>query len=240
VIAGGAVVVGTRYGELHAAAPADGKRRWARLLGGAVHTPLAAAEDRVYTAGTGWVYALDARDGAVVWLADTGREAIEAGPTLGAGQVFVATQSGAVLALDAATGEARWKQSLGQRPAALVWAGDRLLAAGESGRLACLDPAQGEARWERPGPLDHGGSVVLRHAPAIAGDVALVSLAYPGVLAALSLGDGASRWAFPHPSGGGFESTPHLAGSAILVVDGPRDLLALGAPPSPRKAGGRP
>jgi outer membrane protein assembly factor BamB len=86
----------------------DGSERWqANTLQTSILSPLARAENRVFTVDGFDVLALDATTGSEVW-----RHQIAGGvttaPVVAAGVIYVGTDDHGVYAIDAATGEERW------------------------------------------------------------------------------------------------------------------------------------
>lgn len=81
-----------------------------------------------------------------------GREggiAFSAGPSVGAGLVVVGSLNGQVIALDAATGELKWSQSLrGELLAPPLVSRRHVVARTTDGRLISLDGDMGQVRWE--------------------------------------------------------------------------------------------
>jgi outer membrane protein assembly factor BamB len=79
---------------------------WTRALGGSPTVPILSDHASTVYVGTsaGGVWALDARDGSVLWRADIaggGARQIQAPPTLGGGRLYVTTSDGTLFAFDA-------------------------------------------------------------------------------------------------------------------------------------------
>jgi len=153
------------------------------------------------------VMAVDASEGRVVWRASTG----SGGETSEGARVVLApglvlAGDGAVVALDRATGEVRWRfrpvsddapgLHLGERAGAVVYAGSVI------GRLHAVDVDSGEARWSAPvGPTDE--TVVF--APRVAGTHVVAAFTQPGApdrggLVAVEMATGRMAWRLWFPS----------------------------------------
>lgn len=130
------------------------------------------ADGSVYLANTGdgtaYALALDADDGSQVWHQSLpcggGEVAALATPAVAAGTVYLglscspdqSTREGALVALDAASGEERWRRSLpAPVQAAPVVADGQVLVADFDGSVHALDPGDGSEAWrtDTPGPV---------------------------------------------------------------------------------------
>ena len=153
-----------------------------RLAGGAASRATPVVLDGVlYLTGGANVFAVDARNGDLVWRWQPDESGEGAGMVpswqgvgLGAGLVFVGLRNGQVAALRQQTGELVWVQSVGSDPpevgeavtTAPMFARDRVfvgLANGDTGgqgRIIALDAETGEPQWTffivpRPGEFGH-------------------------------------------------------------------------------------
>lgn len=128
VIGGGMAFIAGSDGSVRAVALADGKTAWTAWTGGAILTSPVFAHGRVYAGSAdGWVYAFDARNGALAWKwrgAPAARDFMVYGKLMSRWPVTAVLEHGGVLygvagqwmqngcvafALDAATGETRWR-----------------------------------------------------------------------------------------------------------------------------------
>ena len=153
-----------------------------RLAGGAASRATPVVLDGVlYLTGGANVFAVDARNGDLVWRWQPDESGEGAGMVpswqgvgLGAGLVFVGLRNGQVAALRQDTGELMWVQGVGSDPpqageavtTAPMFARDRVfvgLANGDTGgqgRIIALDAETGEPQWTffivpRPGAFGH-------------------------------------------------------------------------------------
>lgn len=142
--------------------------------------------------------------------------------------LFLALRSGALYALDAATGRPRWTSKAG--PAALALSGPDLFTAG-AGRVGKLDAATGRARWpvrtSTSGADPDGSGVALM----LGGDVVVVAVPDPSgdasqldrvTVTAFGAANGERRWrrtiAHPHEQLTAGPLGPVAASPRVAVV----------------------
>jgi outer membrane protein assembly factor BamB len=112
VIDGGVVYAGSRGGRIVATNLKSGERVWSRDLNVA-QTPWVAG-DAVFVVDTGnRVYALNRKSGKVRWVATLPEGRTWSGPTLAGGKLWLASNQGLLVAVDAQTGEVGSKRDLG-------------------------------------------------------------------------------------------------------------------------------
>lgn len=177
----GVVYVGSDDGAVRAIGARDGEKRWKTDLGqlektlSSVH--VVSVDDAVYVTG-GPVFALDRRDGSVLWRYD-GLDDVERA-TVVDGTVYAAAWD-AVVAVDG--GEERWRAAFhdGNRWIEGV-EGDRLLVEAD-GRLHALDVTSGEKQWAT-GEFSHLRVAANDGTVYVGGDR----------LAAFAADDGTERW----------------------------------------------
>ena len=134
---------------------------------------------------------------SVKWRFSTGMEwayetpkAMVSSPAVAGNRVFISTENGHVIALDAATGEGVWEYS-GSSPSRStpVVAGDLVVAALRSGEVVALDRSSGTLVW-----TVHLESLV--YAPPVAVDGTAYVATIEGELIALDISNGNRRWGF--------------------------------------------
>jgi len=206
-------VYGNRW--LAAFDPASGDRRWDVEVPGIVNQAPAISRDVIAVAATDGFVAVARADGNRLW--ELHAEGFgQVGPAGDA--MVIATDDGAVAALDARTGALHWHaQFPGAVRAAPVATNDAVAAvwfdpAGPT--LRVLDLATGAVRWDAPMP--GGGS-----APATAGDLVVVGTG-ERVLVARRWSDGAEAWRVP--TAAGFE--PQQRPALIAANDQARSVVA--------------
>ena len=192
---------------------------------------LTPGEGVVYLAATAKTYAIHAADGSKKWeyehkVATTGllgsgsaADTVHAQPVVGGGLVYLGTDGGYLIAVDAATGAEKWKfvpetpsvlfglvkEKPGPVYAGPVLAGKRVIFAGTSHKVYALDAASGKPAqgWE---PYNAGERVW--GTPLVVSDtVYLGTLSHK--LIALDAATGKERWKFEQAKG-------TLAGSPVF------------------------
>ncbi|WP_291835383.1 PQQ-like beta-propeller repeat protein [Limimaricola sp.] len=171
--------------------------------------------------GGGLVYAMDARakvsavglDGAVRWVRDLAPPG-DAGSSSGGGlafsdgKLFVSTDYGQVIALDASTGATLWTQELGAAAgAAPTVAGGLVYVVARDARAWAINVSDGRVRWAldgTPAQAAYGGGT----GPAVTGSVAVLPFPSGQVVAA-------------YPRGGEQQWSSYVAGERVAQAVGP-------------------
>jgi outer membrane protein assembly factor BamB len=199
-----------------------------------VPAPVAVA-DRVVAAGEdGFLAALDARSGKVVWRFDTGAP-VRSSPRVFGDTIFVANTSGRLSAVDAAIGRERWRfevppsegfgaASPATRAALLsspaITPNAVLLATGDGGAYA-LDRLTGRVLWTH-----RGGAPSTLVSPAAARGLAFLGGGDGAVFEADRLDGGDTAWRFAGVPGA---SSATVAGGLVLFGTQSGILFALEA-----------
>lgn len=220
-------------GNLVAVEVATGEERWQALIGSHGQTTVAVAGDVVYAALADpaqqegpTLAALDLASGRVRWrhpLAGA-RERITSGPALGAGLVLAGVgrrtpndevwADGALLAVDARTGDLRWRVD--------TWApvevtptvvGDIAYALDRSsGTLWSVGTADGAVRWHRP---QASGNGLRGNDDPVRVDDGTIYMRRQGALDVLDAATGELRWRFV--SGAAIDGEFAVAPGGIVV-----------------------
>lgn len=106
---GAAYVTGTN-GGIVAFDAASGERQWVFERDFYWSAP-AVDDDRVYAGSADALYAVDRADGSLAWELPV--ESIPRDPVLAGDALYASTQRGVLFAVDASSGEVRWRESLG-------------------------------------------------------------------------------------------------------------------------------
>lgn len=184
-VANGLVYVGGEDGTLHATDARAGTKRWSFRAGGALRTRAVIAGGATFVqADDGFLYSLDAASGRQLWRVRVVEKAIERLPfdnpksrydrfgsdvLAEGGRLYLGTNDGHVLALDAATGARIWDFAAGDSVlAAPALAAGRLYVGSYDRHVYALDAASGRLLWKR----DTQGAVVST--PAVAGELVVV------------------------------------------------------------------
>jgi outer membrane protein assembly factor BamB len=118
----GTVIFGAGDGRVYAVDARTAKPKWTASTGGRVRSSPAVDGGRVYVGSAdGRVYAFDLVTGAPRWRYDTegvkldsrnfgyDRRTVQSSPTVSGGTVFVGARDGFLYAIDAVTGQLRWR-----------------------------------------------------------------------------------------------------------------------------------
>ncbi|MGL5726662.1 MAG: outer membrane protein assembly factor BamB [Plesiomonas sp.] len=211
----GKVYAASRSGIIEALNAETGKREWrtniaeksgffssspsAMLAGG-----VTAADGVVYVASEkAEVYALNADDGAIKWVAKVAGEVLSS-PAVDNNAVLVHTTNGMLQALDAEDGHIRWTANLDiptlsiRGESSPVTAYGAVLVGGDSGRVTAIMLEQGQLIWQQRIAKAGGATEIDRlsdvDATPIVVDNVVYALAYNGDLSALDLRSGQQIW----------------------------------------------
>ncbi len=142
---------------------------WSYATEGYIDADPVAADDRIYVASwDGKLHVLNER-GELLWQRILG-DTLDATPAFGGGMVFLQTWSREVYALDAVTGDTRWRfdyspsRADDHRQGSLLVVNDMVLVPAWNGTLFALDAATGTRIWS------FNAGQPLRAQPAFAGD----------------------------------------------------------------------
>lgn len=173
-----------------------GERRWTADVGhDAAAAPAVGGDLAIVTTWNGGadvdrgVVALDLADGTELWRAIPDVD-VDAAPTLADGTVYVggSLHSDEVVAIDAATGDVRWRKAVGDyAPTPAVAEGVVYVGGGSNEFVRAMDAETGQTLWER----DLDGRVW--GAPTVVDDV-VYAATRNGTVAALGAADGDPRW----------------------------------------------
>ncbi|MFC7154010.1 PQQ-binding-like beta-propeller repeat protein [Halomarina halobia] len=228
----GVAYVGTAGGGLLALDVRDGSEVWRREADDPVIASVAVDGSAVYVGGRGArLRALSREDGSERWAFET------AGPVFGApsvadGVVYATGSSqdpetyavsGALVALDAETGERRWRAATNEWTGTGASVGEETLIAGVGLSVRGYDRETGVERWTVEAS-EYGTAVASR--PAVVDGTAYVGTSgvNGGSIYALSVADGSVRWTHPGDSA---LSSPAVLDGAVYVGTGFSSLRAL-------------
>jgi outer membrane protein assembly factor BamB len=175
---------------------ANGEQRWryrreppGGITGGG-HAGLLHARNRLYTGfADGHIVALDPAEGGVVWERDTGVDSegadganeahrtidVDTTPVLADGNLFAASYTAGLYALDPDSGSVRWRVDRLLNVSAIVGDGRYLYVTSANSGLVKVSPADGEILWAR----DLGARALA--APVVRGGYLFVSSAEAAV-----------------------------------------------------------
>ena len=214
---------GTVSGTLYCLDASDGETRWKfdlpdnSTLKGIRSSAAAESSIVVFGADDGFIYALNAETGTLLWKHSTGAPVV-ASPLIVSGMVVVGNWRGTVTALRLGSGSLLWKSEIGSRIfAGVVPVGELLVLGATDGNAIGLRRADGTRAWVTPvgGPVSAGG--------AVAGDVVYIGTLRKEVVA-LQGDTGALLW--KAEASGRVRTSPAAAFGRLIVVTDDRDVMA--------------
>lgn len=239
-VAGGLVLAADRSGSLFAVDRRTGKRRWRVVTGPTVPWPWGGESGDLYTASPvvagatavfggrdGFVYAVEAQSGKILWKFETGGR-IRSSPAVADGVVYVGGTDGSLHAIGLEDGRRRWRfdtegraldssrfgydrRSIISSPAideGAVYFGSR------DGSLYALEAATGELRWRSP----HDDTSWSIASPAVVDGVVLDASSDARFVRGLDAGSGRELWRVETPSS--VWPSPVVAGGTAWYVTG--------------------
>ncbi len=237
----GVIFFGGDDANVYAVGAADGRQRWKRRTGGPVSSTPAIAGDMLYVASyDGKLYALDVRTGVPRWkFATDGERRFEAkglhgmqpknqtiadpfdvflsSPVVAAGSVFFGSGDGNVYAVDAASGELRWKFRTGDVVHASPAYADGVLFFGSwDSYFYAVDAATGKEKWRFHGgedPMIHN-QVGFQSSPAVVDGVVYTGCRDSN-LYAIDAATGNEKWHF-NTEGSWVISSPAISRGKVI------------------------
>lgn len=199
------------------------KRIWSFNTRGLIEFPPAVFDGVAYVANKyGELRAVDLSTRKVLWSyqqgsRDSGPPTDVTAPVYDAGRVFLALESGSLVALDARTGREEWRRDLGSRlESSAVAVGGRLYIGTDGTDLIALVAASGRILWRFNSPAP------IKASPSFSGGRVYVG-DYTGSMYALESDSGKPVWRTDttkvKPFGsGGFYSSPALADGRVYAA----------------------
>ncbi len=220
VISGDFVVVGSGDGNVYAFDAASGAERWRVETGGRVRASPAVGDGVVFVGSAdGVLYAIDLETGAIEWRFETegasnssaefgfDRKTIQSSPVLTEGAVLFGSRDGKFYAVDASSGELRWRYDHSTPwvvSSAAIHDGLAVVGTSDGLFIHAINVETGQEAWR----FETGDRVFS--SPAVSGGAAYVGV-HDGRLLSLDAGTGENRWAL------------HFAGAVMsspVVYDG--------------------
>jgi eukaryotic-like serine/threonine-protein kinase len=231
---------GSDDGNVYAVDAQTGRQVWKRSTGGPVPATPAVANGRVYVGSyDGKFYALDARTGETAWkFVTAGERRFEAkglhgmqprnqtfadafdvflsSPVVAQSTVYFGSGDGHVYAVDAASGDLRWKFQTGDVVhASPAYAQGVLYFGSWDSYLYAVDATTGQEKWRfKSGedPMIHN-QVGFQSSPAVVGGVVYVGCRDAN-LYAIDAASGKEKWRYP-TSGSWVVSSPAVSGGRV-------------------------
>jgi len=243
VYADDTIYFGGDDGNIYAVGTADGRQRWKRATGGPVAATPAIVGDTLYVASyDGRFYALDIRTGVPRWKFATGGErrfeakglhgmqpenqtiadpfdVFLSSPVVAAGMVYFGSGDGNLYALDATSGDLKWKFPTGDVVHASPAYADGVLFVGSwDSYFYAVDARTGKEKWRFHGgedPVIHN-QVGFQSSPAVVNGVVYVGCRDSN-LYAIDAATGKEKWRFNN-KGSWVISSPAVAQGKVLFA----------------------
>ena len=221
-----AVVDGVLYdgisGAMSARSATTGVLQWTyQTSPGAIYTSPTVTNNVVYFGtDSGYVYAIDAREGTLLWSYLT-PSLVHSSLTLADGMVYFGSWDGTFFALSADTGAPVWTFTAGKTiestPAVV---NGKVYFGSDDGNLYVLDQNTGSLLWQ------YAALSYVASAPAVANGMVYFG-SYDGFLYALDADNGSFRWKFP--TGQIVYSSPAVANGIVYLAGWDGELYAVSA-----------
>lgn len=161
------IYIGSDDRRLYAIEAHSGRLKWKYETGGLVRSQPAIADQRIYfSSDDGYLYALESEHGLEQWRVDIGNiseravlslsvtssdfyDYRQSSPAIADGWIYIGSADGNVYALDADTGEIRWKFQTGEKVRATPTVENGIVYIGSwDGFLYALDAKSGQLHWK--------------------------------------------------------------------------------------------
>lgn len=140
----------------------------------------------------GTFFALSMESGRILWERALG--SVSSQPAVHEGEVYVGTDDGSLVCLDAGDGSVKWRYATrGPIMHPPVLAGDQVLFANEADHVYALDAQTGKFRWQYKTETPEEFTLRGHAGVAVAGDLAYTGFA-DGTMVALRVGSGTVAW----------------------------------------------
>jgi outer membrane protein assembly factor BamB len=239
----GTIYFGSDDGNVYALAATDGRQLWKRTTGGPVSATPAVSGDMLYVGSyDGKLYALDARTGAPRWKFSTqGERRFEApglhgmqpktqtiadpfdvylsSPVVAGGSVYFGSGDGNLYALDAASGQLKWKFHTGDVVHASPAYADGVVFVGSwDSYFYAVDAATGAEKWRFHGGEDPAfhNQVGFQSSPAVVDGVVYTGCRDSN-LYALDVATGKEKWRF-NAAGSWIITSPAVVGGKVVAA----------------------
>jgi outer membrane protein assembly factor BamB len=186
--------------------------------------------DTVYVAGQGGLlWALSVQNGTPRWKTKVG--SVSTAPTVDRGWLYVGTDDGELVSVDAQTGAIKWRYaSRGPISEPPVVVGDMVLFANEADQVSAVDALTGKFRWQYRSETPEEYTLRGHAGLAVDGDLVFTGFAN-GSLVALRTSTGSVAWLASLTAGSDrfvdVDSTPVVVGGTVYATSSSGGVYAL-------------
>ncbi|MCZ7402722.1 MAG: PQQ-binding-like beta-propeller repeat protein [Candidatus Methanoperedens sp.] len=208
VIVNDVLYIGTAFG-ISALDAKTGQELWKYHTDGFVKSVPAVSNGVVYIgADDKKFYAIDAKDGTLIWMNDTALNGYTASAAVVGNLVYAIPKDGTFYAFDSSNGKIVWSTLVGKIAESSPAIGEGIIAFGsDGGTIIALDAVTGKEKWI----YDAGVSDIMS-SPVIA-DGAIFIGSNDGSVYAITADKGALKWKFS--TGDNVESSPSVKNGVV-------------------------
>jgi len=222
VVVNDILYIGTTFG-LHALDVRSGKELWRYHTNGFLNSVPAVSNEVIYFgADDRKFYALNARNGTLLWMNDKAINRYKASPAVVNNIVYTIPTDGSVYAFDIKNGEIIWLTLVGKISESSPAIGDGIIAFGtDGGEIVALDSSTGKEKWR----YDTGTSDI-KSSPVIADGIVFIG-SNDGSVYALATDKGTFKWKYSTRDN--VESSPSVKNGVVYAGSKDSSFFALDA-----------
>ena len=191
VIVNDVLYIGTTFG-IHALDAISGEEIWKFPTNGFVNSVPAVSNDAVYFGSDDRkFYALNAKDGTLLWVNDTAMDGYTASASVANNMVYAMPKDGSFYAFNPGNGKIIWSKLIGKVAESSPAVGEGIIAFGtDGGDIVALDALTGKEKWRYD-----IGEIEIKSSPVIADGTIFVG-SNDGSVYAITTGNGMLKWKY--------------------------------------------
>ena len=222
VIVNNVLYIGTTFG-IHALDILSGNELWRYHTNGFVKSVPAVANDVVYFgANDRKFYALNAKDGTLLWINDAALDGYTTSAAVTNNMVYAMPKDGSFYAFDIMNGKIIWSTLIGKASESSPAVGEGIIAFGtDSGDIVALDVSTGKEKWHY-----NTGAIEIKSSPVIADGTLFVG-SNDGSVYAITTDKGALKWKYS--TSNNVESSPSVRNGVVYFGSTDSNFFALDA-----------
>ena len=220
VIVNNVLYIGSTFG-IHALDITSGTELWKFPTNGFVNSVPAVSNDIVYFgADDRKFYALNARDGTLLWVNDKAMDGYTASAAVANNIVYAMPKDGSINAFDPGNGKIIWSKLIGKVSESSPAIGEGIIAFGNNGgNIVALDALTGKEKWHYETQL-----IEIKSSPVIA-DGIIIAGSNDGSVYAITTDRGTLKWKFS--TNNNVESSPSVKNGIVYFGSTDSNFFAL-------------
>jgi len=220
VIVNDVLYIGTTFG-IHALDISSGNELWRYHTNSFVKSVPAVANDVVYFgADDRKFYALNAKDGTVLWINDAALDGYTASAVVANNMVYAIPEDGSFYAFDIRNGKIIWSTLIGKVAESSPAVGEGIVAFGTNGGgIVALDASTGKEKWHYD-----TGVIEIKSSPVIADGTLFVG-SNDGSVYAITTDKGTLKWKYS--TSNNVESSPSVRNGVVYFGSTDSNFYAL-------------